>query len=215
MIPETTDTFVRQRRNLLIATISLFLLTFTDAKLEQINLVGNKFEIGSPEKLMIFIWIVFFYLLWRYYTVLKETDTGFATKFHVWKIKYIEEEAEVRLASKEYIDDLFKKYTQKQYSSEIEKVEFDKVFDVHLLNFKDGLHEVSGKLKGYIYFQGQQNKQSIHGEYRVKIPDGFFLTKHCVNFLYVIFFTNRFSEFYMPLMLAILLTLYEAWSIFL
>jgi hypothetical protein len=64
--------FVRQRRNIIVASI---LLLFADAlgfKFAEINILGNRVILADPVRVTPFLWPVWFYLTVRYWQAFKE-----------------------------------------------------------------------------------------------------------------------------------------------
>ena len=69
------ESFIRQRRNLLITSIIVFLISFAGIEIDN-NLVlfGTKFKINDPLIIYISIWIMLFYFLLRYFQYYIELD---------------------------------------------------------------------------------------------------------------------------------------------
>lgn len=59
--------FLRQRRNLLVISIIVFLVEAADVSLKGINLSGVQFNIGRPDIIYSSLWLALLYWLVRYY----------------------------------------------------------------------------------------------------------------------------------------------------
>ena len=61
------ESFIRQRRNLLVTGIILFLISFAGIEIdENLAIFGNKFTIIDPIVIYICVWLMLFYFLLRY-----------------------------------------------------------------------------------------------------------------------------------------------------
>lgn len=72
------ESFIRQRRNLLITSIIVFLISFAGIKIEEkqtLTLLGTKFYVSEPITIYICIWFMLYYFLWRYWTYFLELDS--------------------------------------------------------------------------------------------------------------------------------------------
>jgi hypothetical protein len=59
--------FVAERRNLLLTSVVLFLVEYSDLRFEQINVLGNEAQLRDPNVIRSLIWIFCSYFAWRYY----------------------------------------------------------------------------------------------------------------------------------------------------
>ena len=72
--------FVRQRRNLLVASLLLLAFLSTGAELSHLNVFGNQIDLKRPLLVSWPLWIAWAYLLWRYYQHLRDLgDLGIRT----------------------------------------------------------------------------------------------------------------------------------------
>ncbi len=70
-----SDGFIRQRRNLLLSSIILFLISYAGITIENnLILFGNKFIIQDPIVIYITIWVMIFYFLIRYISYYNELN---------------------------------------------------------------------------------------------------------------------------------------------
>lgn len=77
---EMSSGLLRQRRNLMAISTFLAIYSISNAKIDKLNFLGNAIEIGNPSSITIFIFILFFYFLLRYYQYFNE-------EIHVKKAK--------------------------------------------------------------------------------------------------------------------------------
>lgn len=68
------EAFVRQRRNLLISSIIIFLISFAGIELDKITLLGSEFKISDPIMIYIFLWLMQIYFFLRYIPFYVELD---------------------------------------------------------------------------------------------------------------------------------------------
>lgn len=62
-----SDSLLRQRRNLLIACILLWLLRYGGVTFTKLSFAGFDIEFARPHVITLSIWIAYFYFLYRYY----------------------------------------------------------------------------------------------------------------------------------------------------
>ena len=73
----------RQRRNLIIASLSIIFLRFGEIKIKQISFLGAQVHIGNIEALYAGIWAIFIFLNLRYYQYFsKEENRGVKSNFN-------------------------------------------------------------------------------------------------------------------------------------
>lgn len=61
------DDILRQRRNLIAMSSVLILFDFADVKIAKVGILGTDLIVGSPEVIVAFAWVIWAYLLLRYY----------------------------------------------------------------------------------------------------------------------------------------------------
>jgi hypothetical protein len=59
--------FNRQRRNLIITSIILYIIEFAEPQLTQLSILGNVFVIGNPQFIVVLLWVALGYFLLRYW----------------------------------------------------------------------------------------------------------------------------------------------------
>jgi hypothetical protein len=80
--------FIRQRRNLIIVSLSLLAALHYGLTLERINLLGNETRLPGPHSVAGFLWWFWAYFLWRYWTAFMDIeDRGIVRKYEdlVWR----------------------------------------------------------------------------------------------------------------------------------
>lgn len=73
------ERFLRQRRNLLIISLSLLAAIHYELKISKINILGNEALLPQPRMLATFLWCFWSYLLWRAYTAFRDIREGVVT----------------------------------------------------------------------------------------------------------------------------------------
>jgi len=69
------EAFIRQRRNLLLTSIIVFLINFAGIEIgEQTTIFGTRFTVNNPIVIYISSWIILFYFLLRYIQYYNELD---------------------------------------------------------------------------------------------------------------------------------------------
>jgi hypothetical protein len=69
--------FIAERRNLLLTSVVLLLVEYSELRFGQINVLGNVAELRDPNVVGFLLWIFWFYFGWRYYQHYGElTDTS-------------------------------------------------------------------------------------------------------------------------------------------
>jgi hypothetical protein len=75
------DGFIRQRRNLIVVSL---LLLFADAlgfQFNEINVLGNRVELLEPVQVSPFLWVMWLYLLIRYWIAFRESNAQLFVDF--------------------------------------------------------------------------------------------------------------------------------------
>lgn len=74
---------LRQRRNLIITSVLLWLMKYGGISFEKISFVGFDLKFKNPHALTAAIWIAFFYFLYRFYQYFSDEGVGNLNKvFH-------------------------------------------------------------------------------------------------------------------------------------
>lgn len=74
------DDILRQRRNLIAISTMLILFDFADVKIAKVGVLGTELIVGSPDVLIIFTWIIWAYLLLRYYQYWRRDNRSLFTQ---------------------------------------------------------------------------------------------------------------------------------------
>ena len=91
---EITESFIRQRRNLLLTSIVLFLINFAGIEIpDKLIIATNEYKIADPIIIYMFIWIMLFYFLWRYLQYYNELLLKYKQyDFFIYPTHYLSEE---------------------------------------------------------------------------------------------------------------------------
>lgn len=73
---------IRQRRNLMIVSMTIIFLRFGGVTVEKVGAMGIELKISNPAALYVGLWVLFLYFLLRYYQYfMQETNHSFKTEF--------------------------------------------------------------------------------------------------------------------------------------
>ncbi|MDN5107399.1 hypothetical protein PJV93_08505 [Aliarcobacter butzleri] len=91
---EITESFIRQRRNLLLTSIVLFLINFAGIEIpNKLVIATTEYKIADPIIIYMFIWLMLFYFLWRYFQYYNELlEKHKEYNFFIYPISYLPEE---------------------------------------------------------------------------------------------------------------------------
>lgn len=91
---EITESFIRQRRNLLLTSIVLFLINFAGIEIpDKLIIATNEYKIEDPIIIYMFMWTMLFYFLWRYFQYYNELLTKHKEyNFFIYPISSLPEE---------------------------------------------------------------------------------------------------------------------------
>ena len=91
---EITESFIRQRRNLLLTSIVLFLINFAGIEIpNKLVIATTEYKITDPIIIYMFIWIMLFYFLWRYLQYYNELLSKHKEyNFFIYPTSYLREE---------------------------------------------------------------------------------------------------------------------------
>src|SRR5579859_3326953 len=79
---DTRSSFLRQRRNLMAISVVNLFVTLSGIKLNELDVLGNKFTIQNPRYITASLWIAFLYWLVRYFQLLHDTgNLGIRDKY--------------------------------------------------------------------------------------------------------------------------------------
>ncbi|MCK4837309.1 MAG: hypothetical protein KAS94_00825 [Desulfobulbaceae bacterium] len=78
-----TEDLRRQRRNLLVVSITIIFLRFGGVTISKVALLGTEFSFQNIQALYAAIWLAYFYFLLRFYQYfMQETDKGIVEEFN-------------------------------------------------------------------------------------------------------------------------------------
>lgn len=84
------DGFVRQRRNLMMMSVALFLVETAGVKFSELNLLGSKLFIENPDVINKGLWIAFIYWVYRYYVYFHDIGPkGFMDQYSARMLNYV------------------------------------------------------------------------------------------------------------------------------
>ena len=76
------SSFLRQRRNLMTISVVNLFVSLAGIKLEELDVLGNKFAVQNPHYITVSLWVAFFYWLVRYFQLLHDTgNLGIQDKY--------------------------------------------------------------------------------------------------------------------------------------
>lgn len=202
--------FIRQRRNLLAITIVMALIETVDLNFTQINILGNKSEIGRPELVGYWLWLFFIYFVWRYFSYFLQIDRGFLSAFRNKQTNSVRDFAYKKLCNdikvKERLITLEKALNRdKRYKVQIQSNSIVSIsYDKEIGSYKVALSPsfvYKDKKGGFVYNSLDESIIFVSNTnlyfYNVK------------SFISIFCFTHRFNEYYLPIMLATALVIYK------
>ena len=81
-LEEMTGSLLRQRRNLILTSLILLFVIYTDVHISKINIFGIEFTAPKPETLITVLWLIWLYFLIRFYQYLRvEPASGIKAEF--------------------------------------------------------------------------------------------------------------------------------------
>lgn len=80
--PEMSPDLIRQRRNLMIVSVTIIFLRFGGVTVEKVGAMGLELNIANRAALYVGLWMLFLYFLIRYYQYfMQESNHGIRTEF--------------------------------------------------------------------------------------------------------------------------------------
>lgn len=77
-----TDGLLRQRRNLMVTSLIIILLSFGGVRIEEVGALGTKLIFQRKDALYLGIWVIYAYFFFRYYQyVREEPDLGISKAY--------------------------------------------------------------------------------------------------------------------------------------
>jgi len=81
-LDEMSSSLLRQRRNLIVTSLIVLFILFTEVEVSKINLFGIEVNTPNPDSLMIVLWIIWGYFLVRFYQYSRvESASGIVAEF--------------------------------------------------------------------------------------------------------------------------------------
>ena len=191
MKEDIREGFIRQRRNLIIITTIVFFLEFTQISLNSINLLGNDLTISEPDFVNTVFWIAMCYWLIRYIQYFYGLENNEIKNTFIYFME------------KEVPKGAFKIYLKKEdlFPDDKEKPKV-KIVDVGYVIRKSNIWIVQVN-----YFDSLKNKTLGSGQLTVQDWD---LTKAKIrSWIYSMFVTRNFTEYFLPLVMAALVIMYK------
>ena len=184
--------FIRQRRNIILASLVLAFAQGTHLTVHEFNFFGTKASIDSPVSTVPYLWVLWVYFLWRYWQAfwaLGRNPTQ--TRYHIVKKIYLERFAAKRgLASDKNIIKIWMPHDREESTERGAKV-------VLVAN----LAEQTGT--------GGPSQKNIE----VDLSYSDLLRIRARSILHLIVISDEFSEYYVPFGIAAIPLLVLIWQI--
>jgi hypothetical protein len=196
--PEITERFNRQRRNLIVVSILLLFSQFAGGlTLKEINVFGNKTELGNPIEIETILWVGFTYLLWRYYQYFHYSeDKGTVVgEFFLRRQIYLKATLGKFPVYKNWIRET---YTDKPIDGKkIKDIQMGNI-DIH----KQLVFSSTVKLKSMdVEYEDGSRGHHLGGD-SYEITARYLIIPNLRSMFYVIFRTPLFTEYYFPFVVA-------------
>ncbi len=185
--------FIRQRRNIILASLVLAFAQGTHLTIHELNFFGaNKASIDSPVSTVPYLWVLWVYFLWRYCQALWALGRNpTKTRYHIVKKIYLERFAAKRgRASHENIIKIWMPHDREEPTEQGAKV-------VLVAN----LAEQTGT--------GGPSQKNIE----VDLSHSDLLRIRARSILHLIVISDEFSEYYVPFVIAVIPLLVLIWQI--
>jgi len=210
MSDKNWDSFVRQRRNFIAASVVLSVYLIAGLEMTELNIFGNTFKIPNPNVVVYLLWGLFVYLFIRYYHYFNEVyNSEFSTKF----IARYREKAQPYILLK-VRDEAFKevkdnpdKYFQGYEGEELEYTYTDRGWhddSTYKLRFEVRFRNKEGFIQSKQIYDDKTYKLSFKSSLWFKVKSA----------LHIIFKTPTISEFYLPYIFGLVPILYSAYVAF-
>ncbi len=203
--------FVRQRRNLILISLVLLFVQVHTVTFNKFSIFGTELAMEKPLNPEMYVWIAFFYLLWRFYVYFHdEGEKGFETKHRTRLVKLVERIAVRKLetdpdTSKVLNSNLNQigatdwKFIESSYGAGTPKAKWQMTLNLTLIGYK---------IKGddiFIPFPAPIGVQ----------VDGMKYVGAVIRaWLYVLFRAHDFSEYMAPFIIAAIPLLYGIYRLF-
>lgn len=181
------EIFLKQRRNLILMSVMVSFLNITNAKLEEISLLGNKITINNPESIPFILIFVLGYFLIRYFQYSHEIDNkGFKEKF----LKITEKKLSSNILKREYNKD----------NSELKKV-FPSINDVIVTEFIF-FHEAMPKNTAAVTFEPKEDGVVLDDN-DLHIENKELIIPFVMSGFYIVFRTSLVTTYVLPVVFSI------------
>jgi hypothetical protein len=196
--PEITERFNRSRRNLLLISLLLLFSQFAGGlTLKEINVFGNRTELGNPIEIETLLWVGLLYFLWRYYQYFHYSDdkSRIVGTFYGRRKVYLN-------AILEKLPELIKniKDSYSKGAGGGESVKGLHIDNIEILKQSWLCTLVQVQEVGIKYKDGAMGHQLGPNKHTIKGSD--LIVPNIRSIFYVIFRTPLFTEYYLPFVLA-------------
>lgn len=198
---EIREGFNRSRRNLLLIGLLLVFSQFAGGlTLKELNVFGNKTELGNPIQIELVLWVGFFYLFWRYYQYFHYSNyKGNAV------IEFFSRRGSLakKILKKvpEYKDWLEEYAKSSEDAQKIKNPRRDiKIEEISILEQKYFFSRVKLEQLSFELDDGNLRTHNIGSVF--KIPANNLIIPNFASLLYVIFRIPLFTEYYFPFVIA-------------
>ncbi len=196
--------FLRQRRNFILISLVIALIETIDLDFTQINILGNTSTIGRPEFVSYWLWAIFVYFTWRYFSYFIQIDRGFLTAF---KQRQQQKVAAIALEQTLNLE------KTKQHINFLKKI--DNIDDRHDIQLHENsilsitrendlkLYSITVQPNLYCKLTNGSFHFSNIEELKLEIKDSDLFFVNLIIILRVIFFTHHFNEYYLPILIGL------------
>ncbi len=212
MTTEQFSGFVRQRRNLILVSLVLLFVQGHTVTFKEFNIFGTQLAMEKPLNPELYIWIAFFYLLWRFYVYFHdEGEKSFKAKHRSRLVKLVEQLAVKKLSIDPDASKVLKNYLNQIGATDWRFIES---------SYSGGVSDTKWQMSLDLTLMGYRDKND-----RTNIPfpapigvtiDGIkYISATIRAWLYVLFRTHDFSEYIVPFIIAAIPLLYGICRLFL
>ena len=194
MTEDTSTGFVRQRRNLILVSLVLFFVQAHRVTFEKISVFGTELTLGVNLDPLPYLWVAFFYLLWRYSTHLHDRgELGFRRQQNVKLQEVVEKNAIALLEQNpEYLEKL-QEFRQDDSRGDRQ---------LKATSSSYGSRPNSYQLSLILVDPVRPSSDQIDWKPEVTLEGMRWLFYWARAWTYVLFWTSLFSEFGVPLVIA-------------
>lgn len=188
--------FVRQRRNLILVSLVLLFAQLHSVTFLKFSLFGTDLGIEKPVNPELYIWIAFFYLLWRYYVYFHdEGEKGFVAKHRSRLTKLVEKIALQKLETDPDCSKILNGYLREVNAKEWKLEHSSYGYDTP----SRWRWTLNLTISGYI----DNRRIPLHAPIPVLVAGIQFFQAKIRAWIYVLFRTTTFSEYIVPFVIAV------------